>query len=463
MPNETSFSASTEGASVTGKITDKLPVIPDTPPTGLTTIGPRVTIAPKGAWDASTSYEFYDAVFDGKGNSYIAKKPSVPAGTPVTDENYWTVWTPGNQQLAELQETVTTFDNRITANTTGLATEQKDRENAVNALDAIVETEDIICIGDSFGSGITGADTEKSTWGWLNYIASHKPKNVRNVYTNTSTVIAGNTGFTSTRTFLAVITDIVQNVIENPKTVKHVYITGGTNDHTAGAQAIINAIAQVAEYVRSNLPNADITIGYLATRATEAFQGYQTGATASGCRFENLLMIMSNPAYVTDGTHLSDTGYHDYVDAIIGKLLYGSDLATRYTIKFKSEDYANDFYGTDNASLDFETRAGMYTYACRTSGSPNLVVFKKDNYTSANSPQAIVNNATNYIANGAENIFIPCRCVYNGATSNNVLYYDKTDNTLKIRPTGFTISNGGIDIYVDPTRMTELYPTVTHT
>ena len=134
MPNETSFSASTEGASVTGKITDKLPVIPDTPPTGLTTIGPRVTIAPKGAWDESATYEFYDAVFDGSGNSYIAKKPSVPAGTALTNSDYWMVWTPGNQQLAELQNTVKTFDSRITENANGIKSESETRASAIKDL-----------------------------------------------------------------------------------------------------------------------------------------------------------------------------------------------------------------------------------------------------------------------------------------------------------------------------------------
>lgn len=140
MPNETSFSASTEGASVTGKITDKLPVIPDTPPTGLTTIGPRVTIAPKGAWDENATYEFYDAVFDGSGNSYIAKKPSVPAGTALTNSDYWMVWTPGNQQLAELQNTVKTFDSRITENANGIKSESETRASAIKSVTDLVNT-----------------------------------------------------------------------------------------------------------------------------------------------------------------------------------------------------------------------------------------------------------------------------------------------------------------------------------
>lgn len=148
MPNETSFSASTEGASVTGKITDKLPVIPDTPPTGLTTIGPRVTIAPKGAWDEHATYEFYDAVFDGNGNSYIAKKPSVPAGTALADSEYWMVWTPGNQQLAELQNTVKTFDSRIAKNTNDIASLDSSITDLVN-----------VCNVTKYGAVETDTDT----------------------------------------------------------------------------------------------------------------------------------------------------------------------------------------------------------------------------------------------------------------------------------------------------------------
>ena len=112
MPNETTFAAETQGSRLTGKLSDKLPVVPDTPPTGLTAVGPRVTFHfITDAWNKENSYSYYDVVLI-EGNSYIAIR-NVPAGVEITDTEYWFHWADPNAQYQELYDIVMSYDQRI--------------------------------------------------------------------------------------------------------------------------------------------------------------------------------------------------------------------------------------------------------------------------------------------------------------------------------------------------------------
>ena len=124
MPNSTNFSAKTDGAHVTGTLTDHLPVNPNIPPTGLQAIGPRVTFNfITDAWSDENSYQYYDVV-QVSGNSYIARQ-NVPTGIDISDTDYWIHWADPNAQFQELLNTVNSFDNRITTNSNNIITRIK--------------------------------------------------------------------------------------------------------------------------------------------------------------------------------------------------------------------------------------------------------------------------------------------------------------------------------------------------
>lgn len=123
MPNVSSFGAQTDNSVVQGTVTDRAMVIPDVPPQGLMSVGPRVTpnfVKPR-EWNDKTTYHFFDAVKDGKGSAYIATKPVVPAGTQLSDENYWFLWAEPDTRIDELNEIVKTYNQRITKNTENIA------------------------------------------------------------------------------------------------------------------------------------------------------------------------------------------------------------------------------------------------------------------------------------------------------------------------------------------------------
>lgn len=124
MPNVSSFGAQTDNAIVSGTVTDRQTVIPDIPPQGLMSVGPRVT--PnfiKEPWNKLNSYNFFDVVKDVVGTSYIAIKPVVPTNTELTDEEFWFKWSDPNAQLNELEEVVKLYDGRISQNASAITEE----------------------------------------------------------------------------------------------------------------------------------------------------------------------------------------------------------------------------------------------------------------------------------------------------------------------------------------------------
>lgn len=134
MPNVSSFGAQTDNSVVQGTVTDRAMINPDVPPQGLMSVGPRVTphFVKPSLWSALTTYHFFDAVHDAAGASYVAIKPEVPAGTELTDEDYWFLWADPNSQFADLSELVKTYNGRITQNTADIAETNKNLTAQIN-------------------------------------------------------------------------------------------------------------------------------------------------------------------------------------------------------------------------------------------------------------------------------------------------------------------------------------------
>lgn len=188
MPNVSNFGAQTDNAVVQGTVTDRAMVVPDIPPSGLMSVGPRITphFVKPSLWSALTTYHFFDAVHDAAGASYVAIKPEVPAGTELTDEGYWFLWADPNSQLADLNELVKTFNGRITQNTADIATKAPNNHaseettygvgNEVNYGHVRLATEDTPTTSDA-NAGI--AATPKTVIDSINNIV--EPLNVINL------------------------------------------------------------------------------------------------------------------------------------------------------------------------------------------------------------------------------------------------------------------------------------------
>jgi hypothetical protein len=75
-------------------------------------VGARYVPKFMGEWSATTEYEPLCIVDDGLGTSYTSKKP-VPAGTPLTDTEYWAVTGSTSGAIVSLQNRVSALEGDV--------------------------------------------------------------------------------------------------------------------------------------------------------------------------------------------------------------------------------------------------------------------------------------------------------------------------------------------------------------
>lgn len=180
MPNVSSFGTQTDNSVVQGTVMDRAMVIPDIPPSGLESVGPRVTphFVKPSLWSALTTYHFFDAVHDAAGASYVAIKPEVPAGTKLTDEKYWFLWADPNSQFADLSELVKTFNGRITQNTTDIA---KTNETLTANINMTTNKDvNLAIFSDSTFQRNVDHDTQKPVKSVVNWLVEFTDANIKN-------------------------------------------------------------------------------------------------------------------------------------------------------------------------------------------------------------------------------------------------------------------------------------------
>lgn len=75
-------------------------------------IGERYVPKIMGTWDETIPYEGLCIVYQ-NGNSYISRKP-VPAGTPITNTEYWALFSAVDGQISSVTDRLDTLDDEIT-------------------------------------------------------------------------------------------------------------------------------------------------------------------------------------------------------------------------------------------------------------------------------------------------------------------------------------------------------------
>lgn len=75
-------------------------------------IGARYVPRFTGNYDVTQIYEALDVVDNGMGTSYISKKPT-PAGTPLTDTEYWAVYGASSGAIIDLQNRMGIVENEL--------------------------------------------------------------------------------------------------------------------------------------------------------------------------------------------------------------------------------------------------------------------------------------------------------------------------------------------------------------
>lgn len=243
---------------------------------GITATGPRTVIVPADPiiWDAETSYEYLTLVASTDfGQAYISKR-DVPAGTELTNTEYWIPAASYNAQLAQIQKGMAQFNTDLggkaptahaSAETTygvGSASEYghvklSDTATEGNATGGTAVTPDgvkkiissvkpvCLIIGDSFSN-----DAQSGTPLWYEYYCDRKG------YTPYSTAADG-AGYLVGYTFSQQITAATSAV--NAADVAEVIIFGGLNDTRSSsynADSFGSAVGSTIEMAKTSFPNA---------------------------------------------------------------------------------------------------------------------------------------------------------------------------------------------------------------
>ena len=278
---------------------------------GIQQTGPRTVIVPADPiiWDDGTSYEYLTIVASTDfGQAYISKR-DVPAGTPLTNTEYWIPAATFNAQLAEIMRQLTnkadtatvtalqtSLNNEVarakaaeqanataasSANTNangrapkvhtdasgatyGQATgsvfghvKLSDSAGESDATDGVAatpkavqeaaeESSIMVVIGDSW------SNTDPSLVKWPQIVADYYGYTLKNY-------AVGGAGFINgTKTFLQQIQEAVEEITDQGK-VARLYVEGFVNDLGYGSSAILAAIDTFDAYCETNWPTVPRT------------------------------------------------------------------------------------------------------------------------------------------------------------------------------------------------------------
>ena len=142
---------------------------------GIQQTGPRTVIVPADPiiWDVSTSYEYLTLVASTDfGQGYVSKK-DVPAGTPLTDTDYWVPVASFNAQLAQIQQQIATFTAEIAGKLSAIDTTN---DFSTFSGSGVVVTRGYSTVGDGGGAtyviGQSGAPDNVTTFATANGMAT---------------------------------------------------------------------------------------------------------------------------------------------------------------------------------------------------------------------------------------------------------------------------------------------------
>lgn len=271
-------------------------------------IGARYVPRFMGTYDVTQIYDALDVVDNGFGTSYISRK-TVPAGTPLTDTEYWAIYGATSGAIIQLQ-------------------------NDVAALQNLLSGRKFILLGDSFGYGITPPSYDSTNGvGWIKQFEQTVGQYCDVYYANVS-VLPGVAGFASSLTFLTMLQSL-ESTITDPDSITDIVVMGGTNDVSQNgvtSAAIISAIETFMDYCRARYPYAHVKIGILSSRITEMYQNsakpidsYRE-CTKYGAEFMSdgiSLYTIPSTRCSADDIHLTQAGYAYYTPYVNNLIISG--------------------------------------------------------------------------------------------------------------------------------------------
>lgn len=310
-------------------------------------IGARYVPRFIGTYDPTQIYEALDVVDNGSGTSYIARK-NVPAGTPLTDADYWFVYGASSGAIIQLQNDMQTAQNDILTLQGDMTNAQGDITSLNGDITALEnEIRDLgggerqyILVADSYGGRPTAATSWQAIFEGLVAPAT--------VYKWRE----GTMGFVHPGSSAHTAESLMQSQassVADPDKITDVVIALGGNDIYYGENltSVKNAMQSIVTYVKSVYPNAVIWFGYpngtgnfTASQVLNVpimLEDMQEVCEANvGCRYlENIGYIMRDAFNVdSDKTHPNTDG-----SRLLGQAIAYSVLSNRVYHYFNEHSF----------------------------------------------------------------------------------------------------------------------------
>jgi len=245
-------------------------------------IGARYVPKFVGLWNNTTQYNALEVVDNGAGTTYIARK-TVPAGTALTNTDFWFIYGASSGAIIDLQTRMGAAENDID----DIETDITNIENKIGVLNS-----GVIIIGDSYA-----VDASAGGKSWASYVSD--------VYPDVYKGIEGGTGFGSdvyiTDNFLTLLQALS---ISDPKDITQIVVIGGANDGNLIANGSLNEntlrarIDSFCDYAKTTYPNAKVKIAFVGGyRNSQRISVYNTTAKI----YRSQVSKHSNAAYFANG------------------------------------------------------------------------------------------------------------------------------------------------------------------
>lgn len=345
-------------------------------------VGARYVPRFVGTYDVTQIYDALDVVDNGAGTSYIARK-TVPAGTSLTDTDYWFVYGASSGAIIQLQNDMIQVQNDIGTAQGDITNIQGDITNLQGDITSINNklaaealeiqklgggTKRIIMISDSYGAH----PSVNGSWEKIveNYMSG----------TDCYSYYAGSMGFAHAgdggyvaETLLAAH----ENDIPNHNTITDIIFGLGVNDYNESVSAVNTALNDLITYVRTQYPHATIWFGFVSwsgaitfsqkTRLIEHMRTMLDKCGSYGCKYiNNVEYIMHDIRnQEADHVHPNATGAAFIAEAVLMSLRgatfhYKATLETTLTLTDGSP-VAGMFYTIDDnaCSVSIPAAASM--------------------------------------------------------------------------------------------------------
>lgn len=282
---------------------------------GIAATGPRTVIVPADPiiWDAETSYEYLTLVSSADfGQAYISKR-DVPAGTALTNTEYWIPAASYNAQLAQIQRDIATINSTLSA--------MSGYGDRITSLEGF--TDNLVVVPgsnyDSVSAAIEASSSEGFAVCWPT-LSTADPINM----VSGAKVIIGNLTYAGTGS--AVVFDSVTdatfvggNIYANAGIGAHFDCTTGTCKNNTLVFGYLNALTAGIDMTTGGLSTAGVMECSVIGRHVTAQNGYVVN-TISGWAGQNKIHVdnftASNYAVSitagTSGVNGLDFGYTSF-------------------------------------------------------------------------------------------------------------------------------------------------------